>query len=128
MRLTALIGAVLTLASIASAGDLKPYQTGKLLQTDSANCTAQSKSSEASCMQYVLESDSVVFHIRPKNAKHAVALPVGERAQFRIDNGLILLHMDGVDSKESPYVVVSISPRTDSNTAEAGPRRLNHLQ
>jgi len=36
--------------------------------------------------------------------------------------------MDGVDNKERPYVVVSISPRTDSNTAAAGSRRLNHLQ
>jgi hypothetical protein len=128
MRPTALIGAVFILASIASAADLKPYQTGKLLQTDSANCTAQSNSSEPSCLQYALESDSVVFHIRPKNAKHAVALPVGERAQFRIDKGVILLHMDGVDNTERPYVVVSISPRTESNTADAGPRRLNHLQ
>jgi len=127
MRLTALIGAVLIFASVASAGDLKPYQIGKL-QTDSAGCTAQSKSPEPSCLQYALESDSVVFHIRPKNAKHAVVLPEGERAQFRIDNGLILLHMDGVDNKERPYVVVSISPRTESNTADAGPRRLNHLQ
>lgn len=128
MRLSALIGAVLILASVASAGDLKPYQTGKLLQPDSANCAAQSKSSEPSCLQYDLESDSVVFHIRPKNAKHAVALPAGERAQFRIDKGVILLRMDGVDNKERPYVVVSISPRTDSNTAAAGSRRLNHLQ
>lgn len=127
MRLTALIGAVLTLASVATAGDLKPYQTGKL-ETDSASCAAQSKSPEPSCLQYVLESDSVVFHIRPKNAKHTIVLPVGERAQFRIDNGLLLLHIDGVDNKERPYVVVSISPRTESSTADAGPGRVNHLQ
>jgi hypothetical protein len=127
MRLTALIGAVLILASAASAGDLRPYQTGKLLQSDS-DCSVQSKSSESSCVQYVLESDSVVFHIRPKNAKHAVVLPIGERAQFRIDKGLILLHMDGVDDQERAYVVVSISPLTENNTADAGPRRVNHLQ
>lgn len=128
MRSTALIGAVLILTSASFADDLKPYQTGKLLQSDSANCTAQSKSPEGACLQYALESDSVVFHIRPKKAKHAVALPVGERAQFRIDKGVILLHMDGVDNKERPYVVVSISPRTETNTADAGPRRVNHLQ
>jgi len=127
MRSTALMGAVLTLASAAYAADLKPYQTGKL-ETDSANCAAQNKSLKPSCLHYVLESDSVVFHIRPKNTKHAVALPEGERAQFRINNGLILLHMDGVDNQEHPYVVVSISPRTESHTADAGPRRLNHLQ
>ena len=128
MRLTALIGAVLTLLSVASAEDFMPYQTGKLLQTDFATCTAQGKSPEASCVQYVLESDSVVFHIRPRNAKHTIILPAGERAQFRIDKGVILLHMDGVDNRERPYVVVSISPRTESSTAEAGPRHLNHLQ
>jgi hypothetical protein len=128
MRLTAVIGAVLILASVAFAGDLTPYQTGKLLPSDSENCPSQNKSSETSCQQYVLESDSVVFHIRPKNAKHAVVLPVGERAQFRIDKGVILLHMDGVDNKERRYVVVSISPRAESNTADAGPRHLNHLQ
>lgn len=128
MRLTGIISAVLMLATVASAGDLKPYQTGKLLQTDFATCTAQGKSPEPSCVQYVLESESVVFQIRPKNTKHAVVLPAGERAQFRIDKGVILLHMDGVDYKERPYVVVSISPRTENNTADAGPRRLNHLQ
>lgn len=128
MRSAALIGAVLILASASFADDLKPYQTGKLLQSDSVNCSTQSKSSNGACLQYALESDGVVFHIRPKNAKHAVALPVGERAQFRIDKGVILLHMDGVDSKERPYVVVSISPRTESKTADAGPRRINHLQ
>src|SRR5215472_17980519 len=128
MRLTALIAAVLTLAAVASADDLTPYQTGKLLQTDFAACTTQGKSPAAACLQYVLESDSVVFHIRPKNAKHAVILPEGERAQFRIDKGVILLHMDGVDNKERPYVVVTQTPRTESNTADAGPRRLNHLQ
>lgn len=128
MRSTALIGVLLILASIALADDLKPYQTGKLLQSDSASCISQSKSPDGACLQYALESDSVVFHIRAKNAKHAVALPVGERAQFRIDKGVILLHMDGVDNKERPYVVVSISPRTETSTADAGPRRLNHLQ
>lgn len=128
MRLTALIGAVLIFLSAASADDFKTYQTGKLLQTDFATCTAQGKSPEASCVQYVLESDSVVFHIRPRNAKHNMILPAGERAQFRINKGVILLHMDGVDNKERPYVVVSISPRIESSTAEAGPRRLNHLQ
>src|SRR5215469_14206353 len=108
MRLTALIGAVLTLASAAYASDLTPYQTGKLVQTDCATCTTQGKPPAASCVRYVLESDSVVFHIRPKNTRHAVVLPAGQSAQFRIDKGVIRLHMDGVDNKERPYVVVSI--------------------
>lgn len=128
IRSTILFSAIVAFASLVYADDLKPYQTGKLLQTDSASCATQKKSSNPACVQYVLESDSVVFHIRPKNPKHAVALPAGERAQFRIDNGLLLLHVDGVDNTERPYIVVSISPRTESNTADVRPTRLNHLQ
>jgi hypothetical protein len=121
--------AILLFASFAYADDLKPYQTGKLLQMDSVPCNvAQARSQQSHCLQYVLESDSVVFHLRPKDAKHAVALPVGERAQFRIDKGKILMHMDGIDSKERQYVVVSIAPRSESSTADATRARVNHLQ
>ena len=121
--------AILLFASFAYADGLKPYQTGKLLQMDSVPCNvAQAKSQQAYCRQYVLETDSVVFHLRPKNAKHAVALPVGERAQFRIEKGRILMHMDGVDNRERQYVVVSLAPRSENSSADAAPVRLNHLQ
>ncbi|MGC2476512.1 MAG: hypothetical protein WA485_19400 [Candidatus Sulfotelmatobacter sp.] len=120
---------ILLLASFAHADDLKPYQTGKLLQMDSVPCNvAHAKSPQAHCLQYILEADSVVFHLRPKNAKHAAVLPVGERAQFRIEKGRILMHMDGVDNRERQYVVVSLAPRSDNSSADAAPVRLNHLQ
>jgi len=121
--------AILAFASLAYADELKPYQTGKLLRMDSVPCTVgNAKSQESLCLQYVLEADGVVFHIRPRNAKHVVVLPAGERAQFRIDKGRLLMRMDGVDSKERQYAVVSISPRSDNSTADATPARLNHLQ
>lgn len=118
--------AILVLASFAFADDLKPYQTGKLLQMDSVPCSVNH--TRPLCLQYVLEADSVVFHLRAKSGKHAVALPIGERAQFRIEKGHILMHMDGVDSTERQYVVVSLSPRSENSTADAAPVRFNHLQ
>lgn len=126
MRSTVLFAAILVFASLAYADDLKPYQTGRLLQMESVPCSA--KSQQPLCLQYVLEADSVIFRIRPKSGKHAVVLPVGERAQFRIANGRILMHIDGVDSTERQYVVVSLGPRSESSTADAAPVRLNHLQ
>jgi hypothetical protein len=126
IRSTILLSAIVAFASLVYADDLKPYQTGKLLQMESVPCSA--KSQGPLCLQYVLEADSVVFHIRPKSVKHAIVLPVGERAQFRIEKGKILMHMDGVDNTERQYVVVSLAPRTESSSADAAPVRLNHLQ
>lgn len=126
MRSTFLFSAILIFASLAYADDLRPYQTGKLLQAEPVPCST--KSQEPLCRQYVLEADSVVFHIRPKSGKHAVVLPVGERAQFRIEKGKIVMHMDGIDNTERQYIVVSLAPRSESSSADAAPVRLNHLQ
>ena len=123
-----LFTALLLCSSFAWTQDPKPFQTGKLLQMEPVPCHATQKAQEPHCQIYLLESDSVVFHIRPKNAKRTPLLPVGERAQFRIEAGNILLHMDGIDSQEREYIVVSMSPRTESDSADASPARLNHLQ
>lgn len=127
-RSAILFTALILLASFAWAQEPKPYQTGKLLQIESVPCHASQKAQAPRCQAYLLESDSVVFHLRPKNAKRTPVLPVGERAQFRIANGNVLLHMDGIDSQEHEYVVVSMSPRTESDSADASPIHLNHLQ
>jgi hypothetical protein len=128
IRRALLFTALLLLASFAWGQDLKPYQTGKVLQMGSVPCHASQKAQEPACSVYLLEAEGVVFHIRAKSAKHAPLLPVGQRAQFRIAKGNILLHMDGIDSREREYIVVSMSPRTGSDSADATPVRLNHLQ
>jgi hypothetical protein len=38
------------------------------------------------------------------------------------------LRVEDLDSKEREYIVVSMTPRTDSTAADAAPPRLNHLQ
>jgi hypothetical protein len=146
MRSKAILCIILGLASAAYAKDLKPYQTGKLLQMDSVKCgvaekDAQSlagemlgldstnkKTQELLCQEYVLQAESVIYRIRPRAEKHPVLLPVGERAQFRLQKDKMLLRVEDVEGKEREYIVVSMTPRSESSSADATPARLNHLQ
>jgi hypothetical protein len=146
MRSKAMLCILLGLASAAYAKDPKPYQTGKLLQMDSVKCgeaekDAQSfagemlgpdstnkKTQELLCQEYLLQAESVIYHIRPRAEKHPVLLPVGERAQFRLQKDKMLLRVEDLGGKEREYIVVSMTPRTESSSADATPARLNHLQ
>lgn len=146
MRSKLMVCLVLGLASAAYAKDPKAYQTGKLLQMDSVQCgiaekdaksfagemlgsdSGSKKTEELLCQEYVLQSDKVIYRVRPRDEKHPALLPVGEYAQFRLDKDKMLLRVEGVENKEREYIVVSMTPRTDSNTADATPTRLNHLQ
>ena len=47
-----------------------------------------------------------------------VLLPVGERAQFRIQKDKMLLQVEDVDEKEREYSVVSMTPRQDRKSSE----------
>jgi hypothetical protein len=145
MRHQSLIMAAVLLASTAYAKEPRPYQSGQLLQMDSVQCgldekdansfageiigtdSGHKKTQELLCQEYVLQTDKMIYRIRPRDAKHPVLLPVGERAQFRLDKDKMLLRVEDLDSKEREYIVVSMKPRGDS-TADAGPTRLNHLQ
>ena len=138
--------AILGLASAAYAKDPKAYQTGKLLQMDSVQCgttekeapsiagemlgtdSGSLKTHDLLCQDYVLQSERVIYRIRPRDEKHPVLLPVGERAQFRLQKDKMLLRVEDLDSREREYIVVSMTPRSDSSTADATPARLNHLQ
>ena len=145
MRLKLLL-CVLLVASVAYAKEPRAYQTGKLLQMDSVSCgvdekdgksltgemlgtdSGHKKTRELLCQEYVLQTDKVIFRIRPKDDKHPVLLPVGEQAQFRLQKDKMLLRVEDVDDKEREYIVVSMTPRTDSSTADASTPRVNHLQ
>jgi hypothetical protein len=138
---------LLVLVSVAAyAKEPKPYQTGKLLQMDSVNCgvdekdaksvvgemlgtdSANKKTKELLCQEYVLQAENVIYRIRPRDEKHPVLLPVGQTAQFRLQKDKMLLRVEDVDNKEREYIVVSMTPRSDSSTAESTTRPLNHLQ
>ena len=126
------------LATIAQAKEPKAHETGTLLQMDSAECgvdensgksvvgelvgtdSAHKKSKALLCQEYLLQSDRVIYRIRPRDDKHPVLLPVGEKAQFRIQKDKMLLRVEDVDDKEREYNVVSMTPRGDNNVAEKG--------
>lgn len=127
MRLRYLL-AVMLLAAVAFAKEPKHYQSGKLLKMDSVKCgtdekngksvagemlgtdSAHMKTHELLCQQYVLETETVIYTIRPKDEKHPALLPIGEKAQFRMDKDKIVLRVEDLDDKEREYEVVSMVP------------------
>jgi len=137
MRQKSLVLASLLLAATAYAKEPKAYQSGKLLQMDSVQCgvdekdaksftgeiigtdSGHKKTQELLCQEYLLQTDKTLYRIRPKDAKHPVLLPIGERAQFRLEKDKMLLRVEDLDSKEREYIVVSMTPRGDSTEAMA---------
>ena len=136
MKSRFVVGVVL-LASVASGKEPKPHQSGKLLQMESVACGldensgktfvgeivgtdgAHKKTHELLCQEYVLQSDKVIYRIRPRDEKHPVLLPVGEQAQFRMEKDRMILRVEDLDDKDRQYTVVSMTPRDDSSPEKA---------
>lgn len=140
MRSRIALFVVLGLATSAYAKQPHHYQSGKLLQMNSIPCgtaekdaktltgellgtdSSHKKMEEVLCQEYVLESETVTYRIRPKDDKHPVLLPVGQHAQFFLEKDKMKLRVEDLDDKDREYVVVSMMPREDS-TADAEPPR-----
>ena len=136
MRYRFAMGVVL-LASMAYAKEPKPHQSGKLLQMESVACGvdensgksfvgeivgtdgAHKKTHELLCQEYILQSDKVIYRIRPRDEKHPVLLPVGEQAQFRMEKDRMILRVEDLDDKDRQYTVVSMTPRDDASPEKA---------
>jgi hypothetical protein len=129
---------ILLSASLLYAKEPRPNQSGTLLQMDSVECGADQKSGKSFagemlgtdaahqkthvllCQEYLLQTDHVIYRIRPRDDKHPVLLPVGEKAQFHIDKDKLKLRVEDLDDKEREYTVVSMTPRdSGSQTASA---------
>lgn len=146
MRSMWMLCAVVGLASAVYAKEPKVYQTAKIVQMDSVQCGTSEKAStslagevlgndsgnkkteEVLCQEYVLQTERVIYRVRPRDEKHSVLLPLGEAAQFRLQKDKMLLRVQYLDGKEREYRVVSMTPRSEGSTADARPLRLNHLQ
>jgi hypothetical protein len=87
--------------------------TGEILGTDGAHKNRQ----EVLCQEYLLQSDRMIYRVRPKDSKHPVLLPVGESIDFRIHKDMLFLRDPEGDKKEREYIVVSIQPRQDVKEA-----------
>jgi hypothetical protein len=130
MKSKILVTAIL-FVSFVHAKEPKAHESGTLLQMDSAECgvdensgksvmgelvgtdSAHKKTHALLCQEYLLQSDRVIYRIRPRDEKHPVLLPVGQKAQFRIQKDKMLLQVEDGDSKEREYSVISMTPRQD---------------
>jgi hypothetical protein len=136
MKTRILILALLTV-SVAQAKEPKVHQSGTLLQMDSAECgvdensgksfvgevvgtdSAHKKTHALLCQEYLLQSATVIYRIRPVDEKHPVLLPVGQTAQFRIHKDKMLLQVEDVGDKEREYSVISMTPRAERKSADS---------
>ena len=123
--------------SFAYARDQRAPQSGTLLQMDSVECGTDQKSAKSItgeiigtdsahqkmhtllCQEYLLQTERIIYRIRPKDDKHPTLLPVGEKAQFHIEKDHMKLRVEDLDDKEREYVVVSMSPRAEVQTADS---------
>ena len=139
MRLNQVL-AFLLLASMLQAREPRHYQSGKLLKMESVKCgtdekngkslagevigtdSSHMKTQELLCQQYVLQTESLVYTVRPKDEKHPALLPVGEKAQFRIQKDKMLLRVEDLDDKEREYIVISMVPKEPAETAASNSR------
>ena len=135
MRHTLLLAMLCT--SVAYAKDRPVTQSGTLLQMDSVECGTDQKSGKTFageilgtdaahqkmhtllCPEYLLQTDRILYRIRPKDEKHPVLLPVGEKAQFRMDKDHMRLRVEDLDDKERDYIVVSMTPRGEATQADS---------
>jgi hypothetical protein len=83
--------------------------TGEILGTDSSH----KQTEQVLCQEYVLQSDRIVYRIRPTDQKHPLLLPVGESVEFRVHKDKLYLRDPEGDKKERAYVVLSMEPRRD---------------
>ena len=141
-----LVFATILLAAAAQAKDAKHYESGQLLQMDSVECgydekdgkslagemlgtdSGHKKTHALLCQEYLLQSERVIYRIRPKDEKHPVLLPVGESAQFRMDKDKMKLRVEDLDDKERDYIVVSMTPRGEGKSTASASSRSNHQQ
>ncbi len=131
MRNLFIVGALAVMALPLQAKDKPVYERGVLTQMQSSSCGYaekdgktlageilgtdghHKKTQEVLCQEYTLQTDRIVYRIRPKDDKHPALLPIGETAAFRIHKDKLLLRIVESDDKERQYVVISMTPRTD---------------
>src|ERR1043165_6623025 len=110
--------AMLLMAGPAYAREAKHYDSGVLLQMDSAECGmdensgksfagglsgtdgAHKKTHALLCQEYILQSERVIYRIRPRDEKHPALLPVGQKAQFRLEKDKMILRVEDGDRSE----------------------------
>jgi hypothetical protein len=132
-----LLLATLVVASVGMAKDPVSFDKGTLVKMESAECGVDSRGAEGIggvlgvddsshtktrqmlCQEYLLQGDRLVYRIRPTDEKHPALLPIGEKAEYRIEKDRMRLRVPEMDSREREFTVVAVSQRTDADTQTA---------
>lgn len=144
MKIWILAGLSLSVAFATQAQEKKGYELATLVRMDSANCgvaendgkaiageisgtdAKHKKTEQVLCQEYVLQTDRIVYRIRPTETKHTFLLQVGQQAEFRIHKDRMQLRMlDTKDNKEREYLVVSVAARTDAGANQSAAKTPN---
>jgi len=117
------------LLSTSCQAKKRNYQRGSLLKMQSTSCGYQekggrtvagellgtdrqhTKSQQLLCQEYTLQTDQLIYRLRPTDEKHPALLPIGETAEFRIHKDKLILRVPEGDDKERSYYVISMTPR-----------------
>jgi hypothetical protein len=124
-------------ASVAGAKNPPSYDKGTLLSMDSSMCGTAEKGSktvagellgtdgehknteQVLCQEYVLQGVRIVYHIRPKDTKHPILLPVGDAVQYRVHQDKMYVLDRENDPKEREYAVTSMRVREEAKNSDA---------
>lgn len=140
MKINAIVLTALMVAAVipASAASKKHADRGMLEKMEAVPCGAKERgltglgsifasagiqavnSEEKLCPQYLLRTDDMEYHIRPKDKKHEVLLPVGKEGEFKIKKNLMYLKVVDGDKKMRAYQVVAINQLHAGDSGEQG--------
>jgi hypothetical protein len=138
MKTAVFFGTLLMGTAAMQAKDAPSYQSGVLKEMASVECgyeqksakgflgelvgtdDSHSKTRKTFCQEYVVETNQVVYHVRPKEEKHPALLPVGEKVMFRMKKNYMVLKVPEGDNKERDYDVVSVTPVQANNPSAMG--------
>jgi hypothetical protein len=129
-----LVLAVSLLSLMAQAQEPKKYHSGQLLQMESLQCTVfenpnpKPQAADAvTCQEYVLQGDDVLFHLRNRDVKHPILLPIGKDVTYRTEEDKFFVKLNG-DRREHEYQVVSMEQRDKTDAPVQSAMKINHLQ
>jgi hypothetical protein len=116
------------LAGTIYAKEPKHFQSGKIAKMQAVQCgmdqkdgnslasemigtdSSHLKTRELLCQEYVRETSTIIYTIRPKDEKHPILLPIGEMALFQLNKDKLLLRAEDLGGKERQYDVISMTP------------------
>jgi hypothetical protein len=120
---------------LSAGGKKKGAERGMLEKMEAVPCGAKEKgftglgtiwasagvthvnTDEKMCPQYLLRTDEMDYHIRPKDLKHPVVLPVGNEVVFKIKKDKMFVKVPNSDGKTYTYQVVAMEPANNDNHA-----------